>query len=42
MPAREHVLLSDAERTALFGIATDPGELARRFTLEKLELDLIG
>lgn len=42
MPVREHVLLSDAERAALFGIPTDPDELARRFTLEKPDLDLIG
>lgn len=42
MPAREHVLLSDAERAALFGIPTDPDDLARRFTLEKPDLDLIG
>lgn len=42
MTAREHVPLTDAERAALFGIPTDPDELARRFTLEKLDLDLIG
>lgn len=42
MPAREHVLLSDAERATLFRIPTDPDELARRFTLEEEDLDLIG
>nr|WP_221211934.1 Tn3 family transposase [Sphingomonas sp. BK481] len=42
MPAREHVLLSDAERATLFLIPTDPDELARRFTLEQPDLDLIG
>lgn len=39
MPAREHILLSDAERAALFRIPADPDELARRFTLEKPDLD---
>lgn len=33
MSAREHVLLSDAERATLFRIPTDPDELARRLTL---------
>jgi TnpA family transposase len=42
MPAREHVLLSDAERATLFRIPTNPDELARRFMLEKADLDLIG
>lgn len=42
MPAREHVLLSDAERATLFRIPTDPDDLARHFTLEKPDLDLIG
>ncbi len=42
MSAREHILLSDAERATLFRIPTDPDELARRFTLEKDDLDLIG
>jgi len=42
MSAREHILLSDAERATLFRIPTDPDELARRFTLEKPDLDLIG
>lgn len=42
MPAREHALLSDAERATLFLIPTDPDELARRFTLEQPDLDLIG
>lgn len=42
MPAREHVLLSEAERATLFRIPTDPDELARRFTLEQPDLDLIG
>jgi TnpA family transposase len=42
MSAREHVLLCDAERATLFRIPTDPDELARRFTLEKGDLNLIG
>ncbi|GGE81880.1 DUF4158 domain-containing protein [Sphingomonas prati] len=42
MPAREHVLFSDAERATLFRIPNDADELARRFTLEKDDLSLIG
>lgn len=42
MPARDHVLLTDAERTGLFGIPGDPDELARRYTLEAADLDLIN
>ena len=42
MPARDHVLLTDAERAALFGIPVDPDELARRYTLEAVDLDLIN
>jgi len=42
MPARDHVLLTDAERTMLFGIPVDPDELARRYTLEAADLDLIN
>ena len=42
MPARDHVLLTDAERTALFGIPGEPDELARRYTLERADLDLIN
>ena len=42
MPARDHVLLTDAERAALFGIPVDPDELARRYTLEAADLDLIN
>ena len=42
MSARDHVLLTEAERTALFGIPVEPDELARRYTLEKADLDLIN
>lgn len=42
MPARDHVLLTDAERTALFGIPGEADELARRYTLEAADLDLIN
>ena len=42
MPARDHVLLTGAERAALFGIPVDPDELARRYTLEAADLDLIN
>lgn len=42
MPARDHVLLTDAKRTALCGIPVDPDELARRYTLERTDLDLIN
>ena len=42
MSARDHVLLTDAERAALFGIPVDPDELARRYTLEAADLDLIN
>ena len=42
MSARDHVLLTEAERTALFGIPIEPDELARRYTLEKADLDLIN
>ena len=41
MSARDHVLLTDAERTLLFGIPTAPDELARHYTLEAADLDLI-
>lgn len=42
MPARDHVLLTDAERVMLFGIPIDPDEMARRYTLEAVDLDLIN
>jgi Domain of unknown function (DUF4158) len=42
MPARDRVLLTDAERATLFGIPTHPDELARRYTLEAGDFDLIG
>ena len=42
MSAHDHVLLSDAERIALFGIPTEPDELARRYTLEAVDFDLIN
>lgn len=41
MSVRDHILLTDAERTLLFGIPTAPDELARRYTLEAVDLDLI-
>lgn len=42
MSARDHVLLTDTERTSLFGIPAAPDELARHYTLEAADLDLIG
>lgn len=41
MSARDHVLLTYAERTLLFGVPAAPDELARRYTLEAADLDLI-
>ena len=40
MPARDHVLLTDAERPGLFGMPVSPDELTRRYTLEAADLDL--
>lgn len=41
MASRDHVLLTDAERILLFGVPVTPDELARRYTLETADLDLI-
>ena len=42
MPARDHVLLTDAERAGLFDMPVSPDELTRRYTLEAADLDLIN
>ena len=41
MSARDHVLLTDAERAQLFGVPTAPDELARRYSLEAADFALI-
>jgi TnpA family transposase len=42
MPKRKHELLSDAERELLFGIPTNRDLLARFYTFEQSDIDIIG
>jgi len=42
MGKRKHQILTDAERHILIGIPDDRDELARRFTFEPSDIDIIG